>query len=110
MSISHVLLDLRLGDPEILKTVEPVRSVLREAVELSGARIVHAHFHQFHPHGFSGFFLIAESHVSVHTWVDESLMAIDILSCGSVDTSAIARYLRERLSPIEERITDVARG
>ena len=110
MKKAHFILDLWLENREILKQVEPLRTILSEAVERSGAKILHTHFHQFQPHGFSGFFLIAESHVSVHVWVEENLMALDILSCGRVDGQKIMDHLRKHLNPVREKIIEVSRG
>jgi S-adenosylmethionine decarboxylase len=110
MRISHILLDLWLADAELLKTVEPIASIVQRAVELSGATIIHSHFHQFEPYGFSGIILIAESHVSVHAWVERNLLAVDILSCANMDGEAIVRHLRKHLEPVKEELRDVTRG
>jgi S-adenosylmethionine decarboxylase len=110
MMPSHILVDVRPADADLLKTVEPVWSILREAVARSGATVIHTHVHQFSPHGFSGFFLIAESHVSVHSWVELGLLAIDILSCGNMDPQAIVGHLREHISPAEVSVLHVTRG
>ena len=110
MRVAHILFDLWPRDADLLKRSEPVRSILRKAVVRSGVRIVHTRFHQFEPHGFTGFFLIAESHVSVHSWVEEGWMAVDILSCGDMDGMVIVEGLREGIPSVRERLSGVERG
>ena len=110
MNISHILVDLWPVDRQMLTHVEPVQSILLAAIRASGARILHHRFHQFEPFGFTGFFLIAESHVSVHSWVEEGWMAVDIFSCGDMDRDIILSHLRTHLAPTRETITHITRG
>ena len=107
---THVLIDLWCAEDDVLKTIEPTRSALTAAVHESGARILHSHFHQFQPHGFSGVYVIAESHVTVHTWVDERLMAVDILCCGDMRWQMVLDALRRTVRPVRERVRCEIRG
>lgn len=107
---THVLIDLWSAEDGVLKTVEPTRSALTAAVCESGGTILHSHFHQFQPHGFSGVYVIAESHVSVHTWVAERLMCVDILCCGSMRWRVILEALRRTVQPVKERVRRESRG
>jgi len=107
---THVLIDLWGGEDGVLKRVEPMRSVLSAAVVESGARILHVHFHQFEPHGFTGVYVIAESHVTVHTWVEERFMAVDILCCGRMRWPVILDALRRAVRPERERVRRERRG
>ena len=93
----HLLLDLWLEDTCLLERVEPLWSLLTAAAEGAGARVLHGHVHQFEPHGMTGFLLLAESHVSIHTWPEAGFVALDILTCGALDAEAIARRFAEPL-------------
>lgn len=111
MSFRHILYDVWLAEPEILERTEPLEAILVEAARRSHAVILHCHFHQFDPHGVTGIVLIAQSHLSIHTWSEDSYAAIDIFSCGGgMDPDAALKYLREQLRPVREKITDLARG
>src|SRR5947208_765663 len=66
----HVLYDVWVEDRTLLATVEPLQDLLCWAAKSGGATVLHSHFHQFDPHGVTGFILLAESHISIHTWVD----------------------------------------
>src|SRR6201996_1899423 len=78
---THLLVDLwgasNLCDPD------HIDRALREAAEASGATILHGHFHHFSPNGgVSGVLVLAESHISIHTWPERDFAAVDIFMCG----------------------------
>ena len=106
----HMLYDLWLDDPTLLKRVEPLRETLLSATADSGATILADHFHQFEPHGVTGMLLLAESHLSVHTWPEEGLITLDVFTCGTMDAPLILQRLRDALSPRRENLTTILRG
>ena len=74
---THLLVDLwgasNLADPALIDTA------LRLAAVQAGATILHSHFHHFTPNGgVSGVVVLAESHISIHTWPEREFAAIDI--------------------------------
>ena len=80
----HLLVDLweasQLNDPA------HIDAALREAAVAAGATILHGHFHHFSPNGgVSGVLVLAESHISIHTWPERDFAAIDIFMCGACD-------------------------
>ncbi|GIX08371.1 adenosylmethionine decarboxylase [Elioraea sp.] len=81
---THLLVDLwgasRLDEPG------HIDAALRAAAEAAGATILHGHFHHFSPNGgVSGVLVLAESHISIHTWPERDYAAIDIFMCGACD-------------------------
>jgi S-adenosylmethionine decarboxylase len=86
-----LLVDLWLDEGSVLETVEPLWGRLCAAAEAAGATILHRHAHAFQPAGMSGYLLLAESHVSIHTWPEAGYAAIDILSCGALDPAEVVR-------------------
>jgi len=79
---THLLVDLwgasNLADPD------HIDRALREAATTAGATILHGHFHHFSPNGgVSGVLVLAESHISIHTWPERDFAAIDIFMCGA---------------------------
>jgi S-adenosylmethionine decarboxylase len=73
----HLLVDLwgasNLGDPD------HIDRALRQGADAAGATILHGHFHHFSPNGgVSGVLVLAESHISIHTWPERDFAAIDI--------------------------------
>jgi S-adenosylmethionine decarboxylase len=110
MSHIHVLYDIWVEDQELLKYVEPIRAIVDIAAQKGGAHVYHEHWHQFQPFGVTGFLLLKESHISVHTWVEENFVAIDIFPSGPMSIEEMIAYLRQEFDPSRERIRDVGRG
>ena len=91
----HYLIDLRDCDPEIIKSVDPTREIVLRAAKECGATILDNYFHQFQPMGVSGVVLIAESHISVHTWPENGFAAADIFTCGEMKPQVAIDIMRE---------------
>ncbi len=106
----HLLYDVWVEDSAPLKYTQWWSDLLVQAAEESGATIIAQQFHQFSPYGVTGFLLLAESHISVHTWPEEGLATIDIFTCGPMQPDRIIERLRERLHPHRERLTTIERG
>ena len=94
----------------MLATVEPMREILCKAAAAGGATVLHEHFHQFAPCGVTGFLLLAESHISVHTWVEEGFAAVDIFTCGPMNTDRVLEVIREGLKPSRATVRRMVRG
>lgn len=78
----HFLLELHDIDFNILDNKEEIESHLLTSIEGSGATYVNHFFHQFSPQGVSGAIIIAESHISIHTWPEHGYAALDVFTCG----------------------------
>jgi S-adenosylmethionine decarboxylase len=48
--------------------------------------------HQFEPQGLTGIVLLAESHISIHTWPERGEAAIDVFTCGERNSKEIAEF------------------
>ncbi len=79
----HVLGSLKGCSKELLEEVLIVKSLLNKVVVDSNLNKVGEVFHQFKPYGVTGVILLAESHISVHTWPESGLIAFDIFTCGN---------------------------
>lgn len=79
----HVLLDLYGCPAWILRDVDTLQNVLRQAAHAANAQILFQHFHHFGGEsGVTGVLLLAESHISIHTWTEHQFAAADIFVCG----------------------------
>lgn len=111
MELLHMVYDVWLQNPNTLKYVSPLREIITDAANKGGAHIIYSKWHQFDPWGVTGFLLLQESHISIHTWPEEqSFAAIDIFPCGSMDNDLIIKILREKLNPVNEKLTRLTRG
>lgn len=105
----HLIVDLwgasRLDDPA------HIDAVLREGALASGATILHGHFHHFSPNGgVSGVLVLAESHVSIHTWPERDYAAIDIFMCGECDPTDAIPALKKGFQPERVQLAEHKRG
>lgn len=92
----QILVEFYDCDRDVLNRTDTIRNALLEGVRLSGATIVSDSFHTFNPHGVSGVIVIAESHVTIHTWPEHGYAAVDIFTCGeTIDPWIIQKYLEK---------------
>lgn len=84
--------------------------MLTAAIE-SGAEVLGDSFHRFNPQGVSGVIVIAESHLSVHTWPEFGYAAVDVFTCGTtVDPKTAAGVLIEKLGSKNHSLQEIQRG
>lgn len=78
----HLLLELYECDRAFLNEKDTIQKTLETAAREAGATVVESVFHHFNPHGISGIVVIAESHITIHTWPEHGYAALDIFTCG----------------------------
>lgn len=84
---------------------------LREAVAKAGATLIDVKVHHFNPHGVTGIAIIAESHISVHTWPELDYAAVDIFTCGeTADPLAAVEVLQQQFQPRHTQMLEIHRG
>jgi S-adenosylmethionine decarboxylase len=107
----HLLLELYDCSSEVLNSLESVKRAMVEAAKRAEATIIDVVFHEFNPFGISGVVVIAESHLSIHTWPEYKYAAVDIFSCGDVlQPEVAANYLVEQFGAERTSVVDVQRG
>ena len=107
----HLIAEYTDCKPGLLNDADFLERCLLEAVRRSGATIVKSIFHRYAPQGVSGVIVIAESHMSIHTWPEYNYAAVDFFTCGqSVDPYLANEYLKEALGSPNASVTEVARG
>ncbi|MBI2098164.1 MAG: adenosylmethionine decarboxylase [Candidatus Wildermuthbacteria bacterium] len=87
-----------------------VAQSLKEAARICGASILHTKFHRFSPHGITGYILLAESHISIHTWPECGYAAVDVFTCGLMDTEKAVQYLVEKFAAQKVNTRRIERG
>ena len=108
---THLLVELKDCNAEVLKDLEQVRDALVSAAKAASATIIEVSFHEFNPFGISGMVVIAESHLSIHTWPEYSYAAVDIFTCGDIiKPETAAAYLIERFQSKNPSIVEMKRG
>ncbi len=108
---THLLIELRDCNPDILTDIKEVTNVMVGAAKEAKATIVDVSFHEFNPFGISGMVVIAESHLSIHTWPEYRYAAVDIFTCGdTIKPEKASAYLIERFESKNPSIVEVKRG
>ena len=80
---THCILELYDCPPEILDDLERIRDALRAAAKLAKSTLLSDTAHRFEPQGVTALGLLAESHISVHTWPELGYAAADVFTCGN---------------------------
>ena len=111
-SLGHqIVAEFYACDNTLLNDVGYIRDAMLEAARRAGATIVNQAFHHFSPHGVSGAVIIAESHLSIHTWPEYGFAAVDLFTCGDTVSSEIAfTHLREALKAGHISTMELHRG
>jgi S-adenosylmethionine decarboxylase len=106
---SHLIIDL--WDARHLNDADVIELALRRSVRASGATLLHLHLHEFsHNGGISGVAVLAESHISIHTWPERGYAAIDVFMCGQARPHAVVPILRHAFEPGRIAISEQLRG
>ena len=105
----HVLIDL--WGAQGLTDTRRVERALRDASAAAGATIVGLELHRFGDGGgVSGVVLLAESHMSVHTWPEAGFAAIDVFLCGGAEPDKAVSALVEAFAPARVSTSEHRRG
>lgn len=105
----HLILDL--WETTGLDDLESMEAVLRQAVAASEATLLHLHLHHFTPNnGISGVAVLAESHISVHTWPERDYAAFDLFMCGNAKPEAAAEVITRAFRPGRQELKTLVRG
>jgi len=105
----HLLVELWEADH--LDDLPRVDAMLRDAVRACRATLLNLHLHRFSPNGgISGVAVLAESHISIHTWPERNYAAVDIFMCGDADPYKAIPVMRRALTSDRVQICEQKRG
>jgi S-adenosylmethionine decarboxylase proenzyme len=107
----HILVEFYGCNSEKLKDSNMLQQEFENAANISGATVVDSTFHTFSPYGVSGVVVIAESHLTIHTWPEYGYAAVDLFTCGdTVDPWAAFDYLKRILQSQHTSTIEMKRG
>jgi len=108
---THIVCELSGCDARALTEVEHVKDVMVSAAREANATVMEVAFHRFQPQGVSGVVVIAESHLSIHTWPETGYAAMDFYTCGDhTDPWKACEYAAAKFGATSMRTTEVKRG
>ena len=106
---AHLIVDLYHANR--LDDLGHIEDTLRACVDAAGATLLHIHLHHFEPSGgVSGVAVLAESHISIHSWPEHGYAALDIFMCGDANPDACVPVLRAAFSPKKIAVSELMRG
>ena len=104
----HLIIDLH--GAKRLNDIDHIESVLRRCAEAAGATLLHIHLHRFQPDGVSGVAVLAESHISIHTWPEAGYAALDVFMCGRTAPERCVPILRAAFAAKRVDVSELLRG
>jgi len=105
----HLIADFWGG--KIIEDPKELEKIFIEAAKKSGNTPLKFSYHKFNPHGLSGVLLLAESHISFHSWPEFEYLALDIFSCGkNAKPKKALKYLEKVLKPKKVELKIIKRG
>jgi S-adenosylmethionine decarboxylase len=106
---SHLIIDL--WEAEGLGDRERIETALIDAVAAAGATLLHIHLHTFEDGGgISGVAVLAESHISVHTWPEKGYAAFDVFMCGDAEPRKALEVFKRAFAPGRVVVGEHKRG
>ena len=107
---THITWDVYNCNEDTLSFIPTVKTVLNAIVKELQLTKVNESYKQFEPIGVTGFILLEESHVSIHSWPEHQFAAVDIFSCRPFDAKKIQELLMESFSSDKVVIKQIERG
>jgi S-adenosylmethionine decarboxylase len=105
----HYLLNLYGCEFDHLNDLNFIIETLNGAANLCGATILNVVSHQFEPNGITVILLLAESHISFHSWPEQRTAACDVYTCSKTDPRVGCLFIIEKLHPINHKLTFIQR-
>lgn len=108
---TQLIIEFSGCDKDVLDDTQAIKSTMLNAAMAANATIVDHCFHKFSPVGVSGVVIIAESHITIHTWPEYGYCAIDIFTCGDLlNNNHALKVLKDGLNSQEEKVFKIERG
>lgn len=106
----HIIVDFFGCNSIQLENLEEILEILVEGVKKSGATIINTMVKKFEPQGGTILILLAESHLSFHSYPEFNSVMIDIFTCGDKDPLIIYNHIKEKINHIKEKSIIIERG
>ncbi len=107
----HIIADLYGVDAGLISSADSISPLMENAIKEGNLTKISSQYYQFRPMGASGIALLAESHLSFHTWPEYGLVTLDIYTCGDRSNADKAfNYLLNVLKPTSIEYKKLERG
>lgn len=106
---THLLIDVR--EAEGLDDLKLIEETMKKCVEAAGATLLTIDLHHFTPNGgVSGVAILAESHISIHSWPEYGYAALDVFMCGDAQPQKAVPVLKKAFNAGRVDVEEVRRG
>ena len=106
---THLLIDVR--EAEGLDDLKLIEDTMKKCVEAAGATLLTIDLHHFTPNGgISGVAILAESHISIHSWPEYGYAALDVFMCGDAQPAKAVPVLKKAFNAGRVDVAEVRRG
>lgn len=96
--MKHILFTLKGCPFEPLDDEQNIKMILYNATKESKSTLLNLATHKFDPQGVTGFAMLAESHISIHTWPEKGMAVCDVFTCGeTAEPEKAVEYMKEQL-------------
>jgi S-adenosylmethionine decarboxylase len=103
-------MDAQVDDASVLADCAGLRATLYAAAGAGGVRVIGEAFHVFPNGGVTGVLLLAQSHLSIHTWPELGLANLDLLSYGTLDADGVMKVVEDGLGASRSKLTCIPRA
>ena len=108
--MTHILFTLKGCPFPVLDDEAHIRNVLVNAATMSQSKLLDVTSHKFNPYGVTAIALLAESHISIHTWPEKNMAVCDVFTCGDhTMPNSAAQYMYERMEADDWVGTEILR-
>jgi S-adenosylmethionine decarboxylase len=105
---THLIIEVEQGTG--LDDEDRIQTAFRDCVDACGATLLHIHTHKFSPQGVSGVAVLAESHISCHTWPEIGYGAFDVFMCGDAEPWRAVGVLKAAFATDKVHVKELRRG
>jgi S-adenosylmethionine decarboxylase len=105
----HYLLNLYGCNPDKLNDEKLIKNLLHDAAYCANMTVLNTMTYKFYPQGVTGVVMLAESHISIHTWPEEGKAAVDVYTCGSNEAPLACSVIRVQLEATDHTVEHIKR-
>lgn len=107
----HFIFELFGCDPNALDDIRGIEEAMEKGALESGLTVLGRVFHHFSPQGVTGVLVVAESHISIHTWPELGYAALDVFTCGkNTDPMKVFSRIAGLFKPASNSVVEMKRG
>lgn len=106
---AHLIADFE--QPEVIEDPKLIRKILLTAAKEANNTPLKTSIHKFPEQGVTGVVILAESHISIHSWPEHDYLALDVFTCGTQTQPYKAlEYLKKVFKPKKVKSIFIKRG